>query len=138
MDFSNYVKTEKKRNRKEKVDIFNGKIKSLFGSVWLFVIKHPYQISMSFILSTITSPFLATLLDLLFIGEYKNKIGVYLLSTIIIILIIEMAAEEEFHISGFSWFNVSRCFTRDFFIFLSINIVTFLHGHFVLFLIYNL
>ena len=138
MDFNNYVKTEKKRNRKEKVDIFTRKIKSLFGTLWLFIIKHPYQISMSFILATISSPFLATLLDLLFIRDYKTRIGLYLLSTIIIILIIEMATEEEFHISGFSWFNVSRYFTRDFFIFLSINIVTFLYGHFVLFLIYNL
>lgn len=105
------------------------------ASMWAFIKDHPYELGMVFILSTITMPFLIQPLEFLLLGDFKFRIGLYLLSVIGIILIAEFAYEDDSYHSIFSLYRVSRYFIRDFVIFLIVNIVTFTYGNFILWLI---
>lgn len=139
MDFNNYVKTEKKKIRKEKLEFISYRTKSIlnkfFGSIWGFVKKRPYQLFMVFIISSILMPFLSIVLMLLFKNNYMLNISIYLAFVSIICFLIE-AMEEDSNYTSYNWENVGKCFIRDVIFFIIVNMITILYGQFVIGMFY--
>lgn len=138
MEFNSYVKSEKQKARKERVVFFKSKTKSILDTFFSPIVdsikEYPFLISMLVVLSSVTMPFLSMLSMMLFEGNYQLRLGVYLLSALIVIFIVEMCVEEERY-GDFSWEDVGKYFLRDTSIFIAFNIVTLIYGQFILWIL---
>lgn len=138
MEFNSYVKSEKQKIRKQKIETFKNKSKSIIdsflGHILDYIKENPYQTGLWFVVCTIGMPFLTIPLMYLFSGNFIKRIAIYLLVSIIIIGIVEFSFEDE-NFGRNDWEKISKLFFRDLLIFFIVNITTLLYGYFLLNLI---